>query len=256
MYPLPVADTTRLRYRTIPWATLTLIMINVVVWVYTQIQLEAVPDLAEVYGGLSAQQVTHIIFGAVPYAVQEQQGVGAFSAITSTFLHAPGYLLFLPFSWHLFGNMVFLFAFGRRLEDACGPVRFLLFYVLAGLIASTASLLIRGQEPIGRLMPGIGASGAIAGVMGAFLILFPGTRITTVPLIGIIPLPVRIKLPALVLLGWWLAQQIVPAIQTLRGDEFYTTDFVAHLAGFFAGLLIFLFVRKDVLYRYMTGAKL
>ena len=92
--------------------------------------------------------------------------------------------------------------------------------------------------------------------MGAFLILFPGTRITTILLVGVIPIPIRFKIPALFYLAWWLAQQVLPAVQTVQGEAYYTTDFVAHLAGFFGGLLIFLFVRKDLLYRYVTGARL
>jgi membrane associated rhomboid family serine protease len=257
MFPLPIADTTRVRYRTVPWITLTLIAINVAVWFHTEVYLlNYGAPFGTPFGLMSAQRVSHLVYGNVPFAVQEQQGLAAFSAITSMFMHAPGYMICIPFSWHLFGNMIFLFAFGRRLEDACGPWRFLLFYLVAGLIAGAASVVIRGGTPFDRLIPGIGASGAIAGVMGAFLILFPGTRITTIPLIGIIPIPIRFRIPAVLYLVWWLAQQVLPAMETIQGEASYTTDFVAHLAGFFAGLLIFLFVRKDLLYRYMTGAKL
>ena len=257
MFPLPIADTTRVRYRTIPWMTIFLILLNVGVWFHTEVQLLLWgPTYATPHGPIDAEIISHFVYGTVPDAVRQQQGSGALSAITSTFLHAPGFLICLPFSWHLFGNMIFLFAFGRRIEDACGPYRFLFFYLLAGVIASTASIIIRNGSAYDRLIPGIGASGAIAGVMGAFLILFPGTRITTIPLIGIIPIPIRIKIPALLYLVWWLAQQVIPAVESARGESYYTTDFVAHLAGFFAGLLIFLFVRKDLLYRYITGSKL
>ncbi len=257
MYPLPIADTTRLRYRSMPWATFALMALNILVWYHIEVQLllHAAPYDTP-FGPVPSQQIAHLIYGGVPYAIHTRQGIGALSAITASFVHAPGYLFVLPFSWHLFGNMVFLYAFGRRLEDACGPVRFLLFYLLAALIAATASALIRNASPVDRLLPGIGASGAIAGVMGAFLLLFPGTRITTIPLIGFIPVPLRFRIPALFFLVWWLAQQIIPAFQTSRGEALYTTDFAAHLAGFFAGLFIFLFVRKDLLYRYLSGSRL
>ncbi len=257
MFPLPVADTTGVRYKTIPWVTVGLILINVAVWFHTDIQLFEQAPFYTALGPVSADTISRFVYGTVPYAVQTQQGIGALSAITSTFMHAPGYLICMPFSWHLFGNMIFLWAFGRRIEDACGPARFLLFYLLAGLIASAASIFMRGGNGYDSLIPGIGASGAIAGVMGAFLILFPGTRITTIALIGIIPIPVRFRIPALVYLVWWLAQQVIPTLQIVQGqDPGYTTDFFAHLAGFFAGLLVFLFVRKDLLYRYFAGSKL
>jgi membrane associated rhomboid family serine protease len=257
MFPLPIADTTGVRYKSIPWVTICLIFLNVAVWFHTEIILtmQAAP-LYTSYGPVPLAEVASFVYGTVPSAVRAQQGIGAFSAITATFLHAPGYLFCVPFSLHLVGNMVFLWAFGRRIEDACGPFRFLLFYLLAGTLASTASVLIRDGDAFDRLIPGIGASGAIAGVMGAFLILFPGTRITTILLVGVIPIPIRFKIPALLYLVWWLAQQVLPALQTVQGEAYYTTDFVAHLAGFFGGLLIFLFVRKDLLYRYVTGARL
>lgn len=257
MYPLPIADTTRVRYRTLPWMTITLILLNVAVWFHTEVQLLFWgPTYHTAFGELNAEIITRFIYGTVPTAVQEGQGIGALSAITATFMHAPGFIFILPFSWHLFGNMIFLWAFGRRIEDACGPFRYLLFYLLAGVIASTASVVFRSGSAYDRLIPGIGASGAISGVMGAFLILFPGTRITTIPMVGVIPIPIRFKLPALLYLGWWLAQQVIPALEVARGDAYYTTDFWAHLAGFFAGLLIFLFVRKDLLHRYIKGSKL
>ncbi len=257
MFPLPVADSTGVRYRSIPWVTVGLILINVAIWFHTEVQLMLEPEpFYTDFGPVYAGEIVHFVYGTVPQAVRGQQGMGALSAITSTFLHAPGSLFCLPFSWHLLGNMIFLWAFGRRIEDACGPWRFLLFYLLAGTIASMTSVLMRMGSVYDRLIPGIGASGAIAGVMGAFLLLFPGTRITTIPLIGIIPIPIRFKIPALVYLLWWLAQQILPVIQRYQAEGYYTTDFVAHLAGFFAGMLIFLFVRKDLLYRYVTGARL
>ena len=87
--------------------------------------------------------------------------------MTSIFLHGD------PF--HLIGNMLFLWVFGRRVEDACGPTRFLLFYLLAGTSADLITALVLPSEDI----PGIGASGAIFGVMGAYLLLFPDGRIRT-----------------------------------------------------------------------------
>ncbi|MBN2472568.1 MAG: rhomboid family intramembrane serine protease [Anaerolineae bacterium] len=257
MIPLPIADTTRVRYRTIPWVTIGLIVLNVVVWFYTEVNLLLWHEgFFTQLGWVDAPTMAHFVYGTVPAVVREQQGIGALSAITATFLHAPGYIFCLPFSFHLLGNMVFLWAFGRRIEDACGPVRFLLFYLLAGLISSMVSIFIRSGDSWDRYIPGIGASGAIAGVMGAFLLLFPGTRITTIILIGVVPIPIRFRVPALLYLGFWLVQQVIPALQVTQGGGNYTTDFFAHLGGFFAGLLIFLFVRKDLLHRYLAGSRL
>ena len=257
MFPLPIADTTRVRYQTVPWMTFGLILLNIAVWYYTDVYALENVVFSSPYGPVSGLSISFLVYGTVPYTIQTQQGIGALSVLTATFLHAPGFFCGVPFSWHLFGNMIFLWAFGRRIEDACGPFRFLLFYLLAGLIAGLTSILIRGGDPIDRLRPGIGASGAIAGVMGAFLILFPGTRITTIPMIGFLPIPIRFRIPALVYLGWWLLLQLIPAFQFAQGDlDFYTTDFFAHLGGFFSGLLVFLFVRKDLLYRYISGTKL
>lgn len=233
MFPLPLSDTTRVRYGTLPWVTMGLIAVNVLLWLYSHWLNEA----------------ALLVFGTVPYTVRMQQGIGAFSLITSTFLHGD--------LFHILGNMIFLWAFGRRIEDACGHARYLLFYLLAGLLAGVASVFIRGGNLFDQYVPGIGASGAIAGVMGAYLILFPGTRITTIIVLGIIPVPIRLKIPALIYLVWWLVQQVIPGLAIIQGENpGYTTDFIAHLAGFFAGLLIFLFVRKDLLYRYVTGSRL
>src|SRR5690606_19085240 len=98
--------------------------------------------------------------------MREGVSIGAFVTFTSIFMHAD--------MWHLLGNMVFLWTFGRRLEDACGPWRYLIFYLLAGMVANLGSVLLNTSS-IDR--PSIGASGAISGVMGAYLLLFPGAQV-------------------------------------------------------------------------------
>ena len=159
---------------------------------------------------------------------------------------------------HLGFNMVALWTFGKRVEDACGPMRFVAFYLMAGLMGSwlTAIAHAIGLTPEGDIT-GIGASGAIAGVMGAYLVLFPGTRVsgiffvTSIPLPGgswfpcLIPIPYRVRLPALVYLFYFLGLQLYYTYVTVTEDINFGVGFLAHLGGFFSGLLIFLYIRKE-----------
>jgi membrane associated rhomboid family serine protease len=121
--------------------------------------------------------------------------------------------------------MLFLWIFGNNVEDSMGRVRFIVFYLLAGLAATAAQVLI---DP-GATVPGIGASGAIAGVLAGYLVLFPRARVFTV--VFIVFFFTIVELPALLFLGFWFAQQVVA--------------YFAHIGGFVAGLvLIRLFARR------------
>jgi len=106
-------------------------------------------------------------YGSRPSFIYEHQSIGAFSSFTSMFMH--GNLS------HLLGNMFYLWAFGKRVEDACGPWRYLVFYLVAGMVANVGYLILSPLDVLDR--PGVGASGAISGIMGAYLILFPGVNI-------------------------------------------------------------------------------
>jgi membrane associated rhomboid family serine protease len=177
-------------------------------------------------------------YGTTPRLVLSVQGGGALSNITTMFLHAD--------LSHLIFNMLPLWVFGRRVEDACGPWRFLAFYLLTGTWANILSVLVQSGSPI----PSIGASGAIFGLMGAYLLLYPGGRIRTLVFISFVPLWPRIR-------GIWVALyfvgvQIIPAIQILLKKANYNINYWAHLGGFFAAIFILLFLRPKAFARYLS----
>jgi membrane associated rhomboid family serine protease len=144
---------------------------------------------------------------------------------TSMFLHA-GWL-------HLLGNLLFLWIFGARLEDRVGRVRFLLIYVVGGVVAVAAQTLSNptSTEPM------IGASGAIAAVLGAYLLLFPRARIQSLVFLGFFYQ--LIAVPAVIVLGFWFLLQVVDGIGSLGATTGVTggVAFFAHIGGFVAGVL-------------------
>jgi membrane associated rhomboid family serine protease len=148
------------------------------------------------------------------------------TAFTAMFMHGS----FL----HLGGNMLFLWIFGNNVEDAMGPVKFIVFYLLGGLAASAAQILI---DP-GSDIPTLGASGAVAGVLGGYLLLFPRARVVTV--VFIIFFFTILELPALLFLVIWIGQQFLFAYFDLLGpsDEGGGVAYFAHIGGFVFGLLL------------------
>jgi rhomboid family protein len=147
------------------------------------------------------------------------------TAFTSMFMH--GSLL------HLGGNMLFLWIFGNNVEDAMGPVKFLVFYLLAGLAADAAHILTDLDSAIATL----GASGAVSGVLGGYLLLFPRARVVT--LIFIIFFFTIIELPAILFLGFWILQQGVLAyFDLLQPTEGGGVAYFAHIGGFVFGLAL------------------
>jgi membrane associated rhomboid family serine protease len=150
------------------------------------------------------------------------------SALVSLFLHAGWF--------HLVFNMVFLWVFGNNIEDHMGPVRFLIFYLLSGVVATAVHVLVEVDSTV----PIIGASGAVAGVMGAYLVWFPWARVRTLVMVGIIPLWPRI--PAAVLLALWFALQFLTG-----GDS--GVAWVAHVGGFAFGVMIAAVARSDDRFR-------
>jgi membrane associated rhomboid family serine protease len=143
--------------------------------------------------------------------------------------------MFLHGGWlHLLGNMLFLWVFGRNVEDLIGSGRFVAFYLGCGLVAGVVQVI---ASPYSRV-PTIGASGAIAGVMGAYLIKFPRARIVT--LIPIFIFITTMEIPAAFLLLWWFAIQFVSGFGSLAETN-YTGGGVAwfaHVGGFIAGMLL------------------
>jgi membrane associated rhomboid family serine protease len=153
--------------------------------------------------------------------------------VTSMFLHG---------SWmHLLGNMWFLWIFGNNIEDSMGRPRFIVFYLLCGLAAAFGQIVTNPNSTI----PMVGASGAISGVMGAYLVLYPRVRVYAMVPLGFFL--TSVALPAWVMLGYWFLIQFVSGLATMAGDM-GGVAFWAHVGGFVAGIvLIKLFVRDDYL---------
>ncbi len=162
-------------------------------------------------------------WGIVP---DQMRGVGLVSLATSMFLHG-GWM-------HLIGNMLFLWVFGRNVEYLIGRPRFLAFYLLGGIAAGVAQVIV---NPYSRI-PTIGASGAIAAVMGAYLVKFPRTRIVT--LIFIFFFVTTAEIPAAFILLYWFAIQFVSGFGSLASTD-YTgggVAYFAHIGGFLVGMLL------------------
>ena len=225
---IPINDTEPNRYSRFPVMTVGLIVVNTLILVWElSLPFDELYSLVKVYGATSS-----LIFN--------RQGAGVISVITCMFLH--GGIM------HLVGNMFFLWVFGRRVEDACGPIRFLAYYVLAGTTATLITVLTGPNDPT----PGIGASGAIFGVMGAYFVLFPGGQIRTLWFISFIPTWPKFRAFWFVL--YYLAIQIPPAIDTYVNGSQYGIGHWAHLGGFFACIFIPLFMRPEAFARYMSDA--
>ena len=140
---------------------------------------------------------------------------------------------------HIAGNMLYLWIFGNNVEDAMGRMRFILFYLLCGLFAAYAHAFMNSSSNI----PLIGASGAVSGVLGAYLVLYPKARVVTLVMFGFYIRTVQV--PAMFVLGFWFVLQFLSAL--VSGNAGSGVAWSAHIAGFIAGvLLIGLFKRKDV----------
>jgi membrane associated rhomboid family serine protease len=147
---------------------------------------------------------------------------------TSMFLHAN-----IP---HVVGNMLFLYIFGDNVEDAFGHLRYLLFYLICGLAADFVHILSL-TTPGELVIPTLGASGAISGVMGAYILMYPKARIRTLVLAYIITV---VSVPAVFFLGFWFLLQLLYAWLDMGGDVAYW----AHIGGFVAGTVLALIVRR------------
>ncbi|MBE2269692.1 MAG: rhomboid family intramembrane serine protease [Anaerolinea sp.] len=255
IFPLPLTDIGTVRYKTLPMVTYLLLLVNGLVFLGLQ-----APTMifAESNYDLQAYVNQLYTFGFREIALQQGLGYGAITAFTHMFMHAD--------ISHLLGNMVFLWAFGRRIEDACGSWRYLLFYLTAGLVAALGTAAL---TPTNADLPGVGASGAIAGIMGAYLILFPGAKVNCMWLLGsIIRVPIAairgkdlwnwtIPIPAWIILIYFVVDNFLPSLAVMQAEtDLQGVNTVAHLAGFLAALLILLFVRKDLLNRYIAGRSL
>ncbi len=170
-------------------------------------------------------------WGLVPYELMQLNPLAMLTVFTSMFIHG-GFM-------HLISNMLYLWIFGDNIEWALGPLRFIIFYFLCGIGAALAQVLVNPQSTV----PMIGASGAISGVLGAYLLLYPRVEVETLVFLGYF---VRmIRLPALVVLGMWILLQLSSGFLSLGMEAMGGVAFFAHIGGFFTGtVLVGLFRRR------------
>lgn len=159
--------------------------------------------------------------------VIDNEPINKFSPLTSMFLHG---------GWgHLLGNCLFFWVFGNNVEDSMGRLRFLVFYLLCGLAAAATHILIQPGSPV----PTVGASGAISGVLGAYLVLYPRVRVRM--LFYFLIFFRVIPIPAWAVLLWWFAWQVIsglPELTSMRPEVSSGVAVWAHIGGFVAGLIL------------------
>lgn len=231
MIPYSISGTNE-RRRLFPLVTLALLAANGAVF-FHELQLQA-------QGNLALNRFL-LRYALVPCEFAHSCRIPAvalrpywLTLISSMFMHA-GWL-------HLLGNMLFLFLFGRYVESAFGHLRYLLFYLLAGLAASGLEIATARLSSV----PGLGASGAIAGVLAAYLVLHPRSRVRT--LVPIIELLFPLWLPAWLMIGIWFLIQLLngsTALSTAAGESAGGVAYMAHVGGFLAGLVLVWPLRQD-----------
>jgi membrane associated rhomboid family serine protease len=231
---IPIGDYAG-RRRSFPFVNYALIALNVLVFLY-EVSLP---------GGQLQQFI--LTWGAVPAAIVHGAGQRPVPAVSVT-TTLPIYVtiltsMFIHASWlHLGGNMLYLWVFGDNVEDAFGHVRYVVFYLVCGVAASLAQIFVYPASAV----PTVGASGAIAGVMGAYLVMFPRARVRT--LVILVVFITIVYLPAVLVIGIWFLLQLSSGIGSL-GVQTQQTGGVAvwaHIGGLVAGaLLSFLFRRSS-----------
>jgi membrane associated rhomboid family serine protease len=212
--------------RSTPVFTVLLLLANVAVFVYQFSLGSGAEEFIRSCGFLPAELVTGEDVG-VPTCVTPTY----LTILTSMFMH--GGLL------HIGSNMLYLWIFGNNVEDAMGSLRFLLFYLLSGVAAAVAQTVATVMfTPDQATIPNVGASGAVAGVLGAYLVLYPGAHVKTLIALGFFWSMARI--PALIVLGLWFVTQFFQGVGSLDPEIAATSGvaFWAHIGGFVVGLVL------------------
>jgi membrane associated rhomboid family serine protease len=201
---IPLRDISR-RPTHRPVVTVSIILVNVLVFL---LELAGGNDFIQQWSVIPA----HIVAGQ-----------GWITILTAMFMHG-GWM-------HIIGNMVFLWAFGPAIEDAMGPFRYLVFYLIGGVVASLAQIAALSSSTV----PNLGASGAIAAVMGAFLITYPRDKIRTLLILGwFIDVTV---IPAVVLIGLWFLIQLFSQVGSVASTQSGGVAYMAHVGGFIFGAI-------------------
>jgi membrane associated rhomboid family serine protease len=211
---IPLSD--GIRPRRFPWVNVALIAVNLAVWLFYEL-----PDLR------------HSILESSFYACSVDGSCHAPAPWGLSWLSA----MFMHGSWgHILGNMLFLAVFGKNVEDAFGHLRYLVFYMAGGFVAAMSQTLVTllAGTAADSHAPMLGASGAIAAVLGAYFVLYPGSRVLTLIFVFLV------RIPAWVFLGVWFAYQLVEGNFGLLSARAHGggTAFFAHIGGFLFGLFV------------------
>ena len=229
---LPIGDDNSQR-RSFPFVTIVIIAINAFVW-YLQLTLgdsftngySVVPR--EIFTGLDIVSKETIISGIHRINLHLYPGPSPIylTILTSMFMHG---------SWmHIIGNMLYLFIFGDQIEDLLGKFRYIFFYLTCGIVASLAHCY--GDQ--NSIVPSLGASGAIAGVLGAYLVYKPSNPVKVIVMRQVT------FLPAYIVLGSWFLLQVVSQISPVEEGEGGGVAYLAHIGGFIAGIVLMPILRK------------
>jgi membrane associated rhomboid family serine protease len=218
--------------RTFPIVNITFIVLNVIAFIIELSMGKRLDAFIQMYGVVPVKYFYEgFDFGGgnVHYFTTAERIVPLF---TSMFLHG-GWL-------HLIGNMLYLWIFGDNVEDRMGHLRYVFFYILCGLAASAAHILTNQRSPV----PTVGASGAIAGVLGAYLMLYPRARV--IVLIPIFVFMEVVQLPAVFVLGFWFVMQLFQGTLSLAAASTATGGVAwwAHIGGFVFGMLMIQIFKK------------
>ena len=224
-----------------PVATYALIAANVAVFIY---QLSLGPRLNEAFiaaYGATPFEITHLtdLVGKIDVHVQLIHYPGPtpilLTLLTSMFMHG-GFV-------HLGGNMLYLWIFGNNIEDILGPAKFIVFYLLSGLVAHALHI---ASDP-GSLVPTVGASGAISGLLGAYLIAYPQARVLTLVFLGFF---IRMAvIPAFIIIVYWFVIQFIFGLASLGGTAEGGVAWFAHIGGFLGGIaLIYAMAGRTIWY--------
>jgi membrane associated rhomboid family serine protease len=201
MFPIGDDDSGR---RTVPVVTYALILLNVL---FFFVELSSGDPFIEQWS-------------VVPRRLLANPAGNFPTVFTSMFMHA---------GWvHLLGNMLYLWIFGDNVEDNFGHIKFLVFYLICGIAATFAQVFMSTNSTV----PNLGASGAIAGVLGAYILLFPRGQVRVLMGRGVIPMP------ALVVIGFWIVLQLVSGVGSISHTAEGGVAYMAHIGGFFTGLIL------------------
>lgn len=232
MFPLRDDNPTEI----VPIFTVLIIAGTVAVWWYVQgagLSPATLSTSICALGAIPAEVTGQLIRAGIRDAPCQLGGLTWQALVTSIFLHG---------SWmHLIGNMWFLWVFGDNVEDSMGHGRFAIFYVLCGLFAAAAQVFSQPDSAV----PMVGASGAIGGVMGAYIMLYPRVKVTM--LLFLVLIVTTFRVPAFAMLGYWIVVQLLGGLSSI-GLDGGGTAFLAHVGGFVAGaILVWLFKDNELL---------